>query len=192
MKRGSNPLQIEILRSLTKGKNKHIRIRKSRYCQIWQVNAGWHTSWYFMKHLRKMKAPGVWRMLLWDETNNFAAPRLSFDINVTSRYRSKNETRGKLLHTVVACKSSPLKVELNFDRQVIKTMWKVCTSLRTLQFIIKDYFGNRKFMKTINLFPKQAVLTIPAANYLKSGANYTLSVYDKKMKKYVVDQKDLI
>ena len=47
-------------------------------------------------------------------------------------------------------------------------------------------------MKTINLFPKQAVLTIPADNYLKSGANYTLSVYDKKMKKYVVDQKDLI
>ena len=135
-----------------------------------------------------MKVPGVWRMLLWDETNNFAAPRLSFDINVTSRYRSKNEKRGKLLHTVVACKSSPLKVELNFDRQVIKTMWKVCTNLRTLQFIIKDYFGNHKFMKTINLFPKQAVLTVPAANYLKSGANYTLSVYDKKMKKYVVDQ----
>lgn len=187
-KRDSKPLPIGIVRSLTKGKNKYIRIRKSRYCQSWQVKAGWHTSWYFMKHLRTMKAPGVWRMLLWDETNNFSTPRLSFDINVTSTYRSKNEKIGKLLHTVVSCKSSPVKVELDFYKEVIKTTWKVCARLRTLQFMINDNFGNRKFVKTINLFPTQTVLEVTAAQYLKSGANYTLSVYDKKMKKYVVDQ----
>ena len=139
-------------------------------------------------HLVFALALAFFCVLLWDETNNFSTPRLFFDINVTSRYGSKNEKNGKLLHTVVSCKSSPVKVKLDFYKEVIKTTWKVCARLRTLQFMINDNFGNRKFVKTINLFPTQTVLEVTAAQYLKSGANYTLSVYDKKMKKYVVDQ----
>jgi len=43
---------------------------------------GWHTSWYYFKKLKGKKKPGLWNMIVWDDTDGFKKPKLIFDVRV--------------------------------------------------------------------------------------------------------------
>jgi len=81
--RSNKPLSETIIKRMTIDGVKAIYIVQSdRYYQKWQVEKGWHTSWYFFKKLRANKKVGLWNMILWDETDGFKTPKLIFNVHI--------------------------------------------------------------------------------------------------------------